>query len=71
MAALCSAAKWPFHLAMRIFAILLLALNASPLAASEGTAVPEPSNLAIFALGVLGVLVGRQAAKRRADDEAE
>ena len=55
---------------MRYLAPLVLLLSAAPAAASGGTEVPEPSSLAIFGLGVLGVIVGRQAAKRRADDDA-
>lgn len=57
---------------MRAAALFLIAMPTGAWAADSGTAIPEPSNLALFALGVLGVIVGRQAAKRRAgDDEAD
>lgn len=35
---------------------------ATPAWAQSGTAVPEGSQLTLFALGVLGVIVGRRAA---------
>ena len=46
-------------------AFLLLSLTSPAFAA--GTAVPEPSSLALFGLGVLGVVVGRYGARRRRD----
>ena len=67
---MCSAAITGWGAAMRTLAPIVLLLSAAPAAASGGTEVPEPSSLAIFGLGVLGVIVGRQAAKRRADDDA-
>lgn len=47
------------------FALLLLAV-ASPAAAATA-AVPEPSTMALFGLGVLGVIVGRRGARRKRD----
>ena len=44
---------------------ILLAVVASPAYASGGTQVPEPSNLALFGLGLTGLIVGRLMAKRR------
>ena len=52
-----------FVIRMRVAPLLLL-LAAAP-AHAAGTAVAEPSSLALFALGVIGVIVGRQSAKRR------
>ena len=37
---------------------------AAPVNASGGTAVPEPSDLALFILGLLGVILGREVAIR-------
>ena len=52
---------------MRAAIGLVLLLIASP-AFAAGTAVPEPSSAALLALGVGGLIVGRQAAKRRRRD---
>ena len=49
--------------------LLSMVLVATPAAASGGSAVPEPSSLALFALGLTGVLVGRHFAKHRAPDD--
>lgn len=51
---------------MRVAIAALIGLLASP-AQAAGTAVAEPSSLALFALGVLGVIIGRQSARRRRD----
>lgn len=51
---------------MRLVPVLVLLCIASP-AFAAGIAVPEPSSLALFGLGVLGVVVGRYAARRRRD----
>lgn len=46
-------------------------LLASPAWAEGGTAIPEPSNWALFALGVAGVLIGRfgMRSRKRPDDK--
>ena len=49
------------------FAVLLLA--AAPAHAEGAAQVSEPSQLALVALGILGVIVGRNAAKRRKNDD--
>lgn len=52
----------------RIILPALLILAAAPTAAlaqSIGTQVDEPANLALFGLGLVGLIVGRQAAKRK------
>ena len=40
-------------------------LVTAPAMAAGGVSIPEPSDLSLFALGVVGLLVGRHAAKRR------
>ncbi|WP_338467733.1 PEP-CTERM sorting domain-containing protein [Novosphingobium sp. ZN18A2] len=46
---------------------MALALLAVPALAGTGgsIAVPEPTDLALFALGVIGLIVGRRFATRR------
>ena len=41
------------------------ALGASPAVAASGIAIPEPSDPWLFALGVVGLLVGRRAARKK------
>ncbi|MBB5732394.1 hypothetical protein FHS61_001403 [Altererythrobacter atlanticus] len=43
----------------------MIALSASPAHAQAGLAVPEGSHLTLFALGVLGVIIGRGIASKR------
>lgn len=50
-----------------ILSALVLAFAASPALAQTSTSVPEPTDLALFALGVVGLIVGRQGARRRRD----
>lgn len=49
------------------FAIPLMLLGFATPALAAGAAVPEPSSMALFGLGVLGVLVGRRGARRKRD----
>ncbi len=44
---------------------MLAAFSASPVAAAEWIAIPEPSDPWLFALGVVGLLVGRRAARKK------
>jgi hypothetical protein len=56
---------------VRIPLALALLVSAAPAWAQDGTAVPEGSHLTLFALGVLGVIIGRRAsmkARRRKSD---
>ena len=54
---------------MRALPFVLLFL-AAPAHAAEGTPLPEPSNLALFGLGLAGLVIGRRmAAKRRTPDK--
>jgi len=54
------------------FALVALALVSSPaLANGEGAQVPEASAMTLFALGVLGILVGRRGAMRSKDKDGE
>jgi hypothetical protein len=61
----------------QLLAALIALASAAPAMAGDGTAVPEGSHLTLFALGLLGVIVGRRAsmsAQRRArakDADAE
>ena len=45
---------------LSLSAALLALVLASPALAQGSTAIPEPADLALFALGVLGVLIGRR-----------
>lgn len=54
---------------MSRLAALALLLLAAPAHAQGAAQVSEPSQLALVALGILGVIVGRNAAKRRKSDE--
>ncbi|WP_169829126.1 PEP-CTERM sorting domain-containing protein [Tsuneonella mangrovi] len=49
---------------MRYLPVIALLLTASP-AFAASTPVPEPGSMGLFGLGVIGVIVGRQAAKKR------
>ncbi len=48
---------------------MLAAFSASPVAAAEWIAIPEPSDPWLFALGVVGLLVGRRAARKKPPPE--
>ena len=45
----------------RILAALVILVSAAPAWASDSTAVPEGSDVTLFALGLIGVIVGRRA----------
>lgn len=51
--------------------LLILLMAAAPAHAWAGIQIPEPSNLALFALGLIGVAVGRRLSRhrRQPDDE--
>lgn len=51
--------------------IPLYLLQAAPAAASWSNPVPEPSDLALFALGLLGVIIGRHGVSRSRKDDGE
>ena len=54
----------------RILVILLVAIIAAqPALANAGVQIPEASSMTLFALGVLGVIVGRRLAERDRDSE--
>ena len=48
---------------------LMVALSASPAVAAGGIDIPEPSDPWLFALGVVGLLVGRRAARKKPPPE--
>ncbi len=43
-------------------------LCASPAFAEAGASIPEPADLALFGLGVAGLILGRRAARRKPRD---
>ena len=57
-------------MATRISLALTALVSSAPAWGQDGTAVPEGSHLTLFALGLLGVIIGRRAssAKRRKRD---
>jgi len=48
-------------MACRILVALVALASAAPAWAQDSTAVPEGSHLTLFALGLLGVIIGRRA----------
>jgi len=48
-------------MALRFLVALIALATAAPAWAHDSTAVPEGSHLTLFALGLLGVIVGRRA----------
>ena len=52
----------------RLLVLLPALLLASPALADGGAALPEGSNLTLFALGIAGVLIGRRASMGRKRD---
>jgi hypothetical protein len=57
-------------MATRIVLAFAALASSAPAWGQDGTAVPEGSHLTLFALGLLGVIIGRRAssAKRRRKD---
>jgi hypothetical protein len=49
---------------VRILLALIALATAAPAWAQQGTAVPEGSHLTLFALGLIGVIVGRRLSMR-------
>jgi hypothetical protein len=50
---------------------LLITAAASPAHAWAGVQIPEPSNLALFALGLAGVAIGRRFARARRNHDGD
>ena len=44
---------------------MIAALAVSPAAAADWIAIPEPGDPWLFALGVVGLVVGRRAARKK------
>ena len=60
------------HKMVRLLIFVALAALASPaFAAGEGIQLPEAPNILLFALGILGVMIGRRAASRRPDNDPD
>ncbi|MXP45905.1 PEP-CTERM sorting domain-containing protein [Altererythrobacter luteolus] len=49
--------------------LLAGAVIASPAHAGGGTPIPEPSNMALFGLGLTGLIVGRMIARRKQNQQ--
>jgi len=49
---------------VRLSLALTALVSSAPAWAQDGTAVPEGSHLTLFALGLVGVIVGRRASMR-------
>ena len=50
-----------------IVVMLIVVIAAQPALANAGVQIPEASSMTLFALGVLGVIVGRRLAERDKD----
>jgi len=55
----------------RLAFTLILAFAASPAMAASGAQVPEGSAVTLFALGLLGVIIGRRGAMRPKDRDKD
>lgn len=60
---------------MRYLLLLILVLLASPALAQNtvttGTPISEPSNMALFGLGLVGLIIGRYVSNHRNADDSE
>ena len=52
-------------------ASLILLFAASPASAADGVQIPEASGLTLFALGVVGVAIGRHFSMRRGEQDRQ
>lgn len=53
------------RISLAITGAIALLTGTATYAASTGTPVPEPADFALFAAGLIGVLIGRRGAKSR------
>jgi hypothetical protein len=49
----------------RMVSALFIILAATPALAMSGVAIPEPGEYGLFVLGVVGLMIGRRASRRR------
>lgn len=54
---------------LRFSSTFLLLVSAAPAWAEGSAQVPEGSNLTLFGLGILGVVIGRRFSMRRRSDK--
>jgi uncharacterized membrane protein AbrB (regulator of aidB expression) len=45
--------------------LLVLTSATAALAQTAGTAIPEPTDLTLFAIGLAGLIIGRRVARRK------
>jgi hypothetical protein len=51
--------------------VCALWLSTTPALAGSGSIVPEPENMAMFAIGVIGLLIGRSASRKSHAKDAD
>ena len=61
-------AQAAFMFGRSLTTLLIAAIAASPaLAQSASTSIPDPSGIALFGMGLAGVIIGRHFSRRRPD----
>ena len=60
-------ARFARPMTFRAASFLAVLILAAPASAADGVQIPEASGLTLFALGVIGVIVGRHLSIRRGE----